>query len=94
MVGAFKPRVAEDVRQRALAMLVAGELPVLEIARRLGIHEATVRSIRDERFAGRVDSAGVIQFRRVKKRWYCDSCEAWVMVVPCPACEARKAGRR
>lgn len=94
MAGAFRPRIANEVRSRAMELLAAGELPVMEIARRLGIHEATVRHIRDERFAGRVDSAGVIQFRRVKKRWYCESCEAWVMVVPCPACEARKAGRR
>lgn len=94
MVGAFRPRIADDIRRQALELLAEGELPALEIARRLGIHEATVRAIRDERFAGRVDSAGVIQFRRVKKPWYCERCDAMVAVVPCPGCEARKVGRR
>lgn len=94
MVGAFRPRIADGVRQRALAMLAQGDISAVAIARELGIGEATVRHIRDEQYAGRVDSSGIVQFRRVKKRWYCESCEAWVMVVPCPACEARKAGRR
>lgn len=93
MVGAFRPRIADDVRQRVLSLLDAG-MRASEVARQVGIGYTTVREIRDSQLAGKVDRHGFVQFRRAKKTYYCNSCKAWVMVIPCPACEARKTGRR
>lgn len=77
-------------RRKIRRLLRQGQLPLRQIARRVGVSSSTVSQMANRER----DAVAGLRPRQTKGRRYCPSCHAYITLWPCVACAARAAKRR